>query len=231
MVELANKRISIGDRFGKLTVIAPTEKGVVFDRNGKDIGNLCLHCRCDCGNEIDIRKSTLKTEVGFIRSCGCTKKTNINHSRKVMSKQEKDDWDSLYDFVRYNVLGYDQNQSLSHSMALRLKGLLVNKHFENYNIPSTANYSYLVILNTFKYSILDIRNALKTHRFNDENHKFNYILRIVESNINTVYLKMKEAEKTKKEVEQADVSRVNEYVNNFKPKPDKKRKINYDDMW
>ena len=34
------------------------------------------------------------------------------------------------------------------------------------------------------------------------------------------------AEKTKKEIEQADVSRVNEYVNNFKPKPDKKRKIN-----
>ena len=154
-----------------------------------------------------------------------------NTKNKKMSTQDKKDWDLLYDFVRYNILNYDENQSLSRTMVLRLKGLCSNKFIENKSITSTANYSYLVILNTFKYSILDIRNALKVHRFNDENHKFNYILRIVESNINTVYLKMKESEITKKKIEQTDISRVNEYVNNFKPKPDKKRKINYDDMW
>lgn len=225
------KRISVGDRFGKLTVIAPTKKGVVFNKNGKDISNLCVHCKCDCGNELDIRKNTLKTEVNFIRSCGCTKKVNINHQRRVMSAQEKEDWNLLYDYVRYNVLNYDKNQSLSQAMSLRLKGLLVNKHFENYNIPNTANYSYLVILNTFKYSILEIKKALKTHKFNDENHKFNYILRIVESNINTVYLRMKEAEATKREKDRVDTSRVNEYKNNFVATPTKKRKKNYDDMW
>ena len=48
-------------------------------------------------------------------------------TRKHMSKQEKADWDELYEYVRTEVMGYDQNQSLSSEMVLRLKGLLSNK--------------------------------------------------------------------------------------------------------
>ena len=150
---------------------------------------------------------------------------------KKMSEQDIKDWKQLYDYVRYNVLEYDENQSLSRTMVLRLKGLCSNKYMANNSIPTTAHYSYKVILNTFKYCILDIRRSIKANRFNDENHKFNYILRIVESNLNTVYLNMKAAEKTQKEIEHSDISRVNDYVNNFKPRPEKKRKKNYDDMW
>ena len=47
-------------------------------------------------------------------------------TRKHMSKQEKADWDELYEYVRTEVMGYDQNQSLSSEMVLRLKGLLSN---------------------------------------------------------------------------------------------------------
>lgn len=148
-----------------------------------------------------------------------------------MSEQDKVEWDQLYQFVRFNVLGYDENQSLSTKMVLRLRGLSSNKFIDNNHIADTANYSYGVILNTFKYCILDIRKAIKTHIFTDEDHKFNYILRIVESKLNTVYLHMKEAETTQKEIKSADISRVNEYKNNFVATPTKKRKKNYDDMW
>ena len=32
------------------------------------------HCKCDCGNETDVRASDLK--MGKIKSCGCLKKIN-----------------------------------------------------------------------------------------------------------------------------------------------------------
>ena len=75
-------------------------------------------------------------------------------ARKKMTEKEKQDWKNLYYHVK-NIMGYDENQALSSTMVLRLKGLLTNKFIENNNIESTANYSYETILNTFKYSSLD----------------------------------------------------------------------------
>ena len=71
-------------------------------------------------------------------------------ARKKMTEKEKQDWEALYYHVK-NLMGYDENQALSNTMVLRLKGLLTNKFMENNNIQSTANYSYETILNTFKF--------------------------------------------------------------------------------
>ena len=151
-------------------------------------------------------------------------------SKKTMTEEEKIAWDILYSYVRKNILGYDENQALSSQMVLRLKGLLVNKFMENNNIKDTANYSYEVILNTFKYCSPQIMNALRTNNFRDERHKFNYVLKIVESNINTVYMKMKAAEKAKEETEKIDMIEIAEYVNTFKKK-EKKNNSRLDDLW
>ena len=151
-------------------------------------------------------------------------------ARKKMSDKEKRDWENLYDYVRFNVMGYDENQSLSSAMVLRLKGLLTNKFMENKNVASTANYSYDVILNAFKYSSLDIQRALRNGNFKDEMHRFNLVLKIVERNINTVYMKMKNLEKAKEEVESTDMSYTTEYVNTFKSK-DKKTNSRLDELW
>lgn len=118
-----------------------------------------------------------------------------------MSRKDIEDWNELYEYVRHNVLGYDENQSLSKAMTLRLKGLPNNKFMANNNIESTANYSFEVVLNTFKYCSVEIQRALRYIDFKDEMHKFNYILRIVESKLNTVYVKMKNANKAKEKTE------------------------------
>lgn len=149
-----------------------------------------------------------------------------------MSKEDKKYWDELYEYVRRNVMCYDENQSLSKTMVLRLKGLLTNKFIANNNINDTANYSYHTVLNTFKFCMPDIQNGLKNNSFKDENHKFNYILKIVESNLNTVYIKMKSAEKTKEEADSHDISNAAKYVNTFKSKSDTSKKSNkYNDLW
>ncbi len=51
-----------GQRFGKLTVIEPTEKRA-------DGGNVVWKCHCDCGNDAEVSWSRLRK--GQVRSCGC----------------------------------------------------------------------------------------------------------------------------------------------------------------
>ena len=146
-----------------------------------------------------------------------------------MTEKEKQDWESLYMYVKSNVMGYDENQALSSAMVLRLKGLLTNKFMENKNVEATANYSYETILNAFKYSSLDIQRALRTNNWADEMHKFNYVLKIVEKNINTVYMKMKNLEKAKEEAKNTTVEAQTHVGAEFKPKEKKKDK--FTDLW
>ena len=150
-------------------------------------------------------------------------------AKKKMTEKEKQDWDSLYTYVKKNIMGYDDDQALSNTMVLRLKGLLTNKFMENKNIESTANYSYETILNTFKYSSLDIKKALTTNTFKDEMHKFNYILKIVEKNINNVYIKMKHVEKAKEEAKNTTIEAPVHVGAEFKPR--EKKKDRFTDLW
>lgn len=149
-------------------------------------------------------------------------------AKKKMSEKEKQDWETLYYYVK-NLLGYDENQALSSTMVLRLKGLLTNKFIENNNITSTANYSYETILNTFKFCSPEISKALQTNRFADEQHKFNYILKIVEKSINTVYMKMKNLEKAKEEAKSSTVEAPTHTGAEFKPKEKKENK--FSNLW
>lgn len=143
--------------------------------------------------------------------------------------QEKEDWESLYYYVKNNIMGYDENQSLSKSMVLRLKGLLNNKFMANNNIENTANYSYKTILNTFKFCSQDIKNGLRTNNFKDETHRFNYILKIVEKNINDVYIRMRNIEKAKEEAKNISVEVPTHTGAEFKPR--EKKKDRFSDLW
>lgn len=150
-------------------------------------------------------------------------------TKKKMTEKDMKDWDSLYQYVKKNIMGYDENQALSTQMVLRLKGLLTNKFMENSSIKDTANYSYETILNTFKFCSPTIQNALRTNRFKDETHKFNYVLKIVEKNINDVYIRMKNVEKVKEEVKNTIAKDIHYDKVEFKPKEKKKDK--FSNLW
>lgn len=55
-----------GQKFGRLTVLHPTE--------GQDGKGMRWHCKCECGNEIDVIAGSLTS--GNTKSCGCLKKEN-----------------------------------------------------------------------------------------------------------------------------------------------------------
>ena len=151
-------------------------------------------------------------------------------AKKKMTEKEKRDWEALYFYVK-DLLSYDENQALSNTMVLRLKGLLTNKFMENNNIESTANYSYEVILNTFKFCSQDIQRALRTNSWTNEMHKFNYILKVVEGNINNVYMRMKNVEKAKEEAKNTIINTTNHTGAEYQRKTKEVNNELLNDLW
>ena len=56
-----------GQKFSRLTALYPT------DKRGSG-GTMIWHCRCDCGNELDVPYNWLL--YTHMKSCGCQKKDN-----------------------------------------------------------------------------------------------------------------------------------------------------------
>lgn len=109
----------------------------------------------------------------------------------------------IYRYVQNDVLHYDgEVQKLGKREALRIQGLRYGKFVLNNNEEDKANYSFEVILNTFKYCQPTIQRALRSIEFKDETHKFNYIMCIVEGKLNDVYIRMKNAKRAKEETDE-----------------------------
>lgn len=184
-----------GDRFGKLTVLCRED---VKSKSGKM--TMAWRCRCDCGNEVVVRDSTLKKQTHTVRSCGCSKEINKDFVPKKLSAEEIDDFHNLIDYVKYNVMGYENN-NLSDPMLFRLTGMREGKKVQNKNTSAKALYPYKVILNTFKFSMQEINRSIANKSFYTEELKFRYICAIVEKNLNTVYMRMINAEKAKEKTQ------------------------------
>lgn len=151
--------------------------------------------------------------------------------KKHMSRQEKAEWDDLCDYVRFKVMGYDQNVGLSRNMVLRLKGMATGKFMANNSQKDEAHYSYQVILNAFKYSMPEIQRALNRVSFANEGHKFNYIMRIVDDNLNTVYIRMKKVEKAKEEAEKESAIVDDHKAVEYNPVKKTVKKDKFADLW
>lgn len=146
-----------------------------------------------------------------------------------MTKKEKEEFNLLYEYVRSSIMGYDSNQSLSRDMVLRLKGLSTNQFIINNKGKNKANYSYNVILNTFKICKPEIIKGINNNSFNNEMHKFNYILKIVEHNLNDVYLRMNKVKQSENEIENIDMANATGKTT-YQPKTDHVSS-KFDDLW
>ena len=232
-------KVKVGDKFGKLTVISKDDIPIITKTNDKD-GNVHEEftgktkkgwfCRCDCGGTITIPENTLLKKRSSLRSCDkCPPEKDPNYIPNTMTFEENQEWEELYEYVKKNVLGYDDKQKLPEYITIRLLGLSRGKHVANNKSANNANYPYKVILNTFKFCYSDIQRALRNNNFKDEQHKFLYIAKVVENNINTVYVRMKNAEKAKEEAKNMAIEAPTHTGAEYKPKEKKKDK--FTDLW
>lgn len=147
-----------------------------------------------------------------------------------MTEKDQEDWDSLYWFVHTKIMGYDKNQALTRDMIYRLKGLLHGKFMANNKLDDMANYSYELVLITFKFCLPKIQKGFASNSFTDEMRKFNYAVKIVENNLNNVYIRLKNAERAKQKLKETDLSETSQYVNLFKPR-EVEIDDSLDDLW
>lgn len=150
--------------------------------------------------------------------------------QKKMTAQDKIEWDELYEYVKLKVMDYDKKQKLSDNMIYRLKGLRYGKVLQNNKVPDKADYSYGLILITFKYCSQDIQNALRRISFDNEESKFAYVSKIVEGNLNTVYMRLKNSEKSKERTEATDMVVATHEGAKYQKKSGKSSG-KFDDLW
>ena len=100
-----------------------------------------------------------------------------------ISDKEKQEFDKLYQYVK-KILSYDEDMALPKFMVMRLKGLSEGKFIANKKTKTMANYDYNTIYLTFVYCKDKIQQALQTKKFTNEQNKFNYIMAIIDNNIN-----------------------------------------------
>lgn len=94
-----NAKDITGRVFSRLTALYPTEK-----RDKK--GYLIWHCRCECGNEVDISYNALL--YTDIRSCGCQRKEHIKKLSGYLNRVDGTSMDMLLSkkVAKNNTTGY-----------------------------------------------------------------------------------------------------------------------------
>lgn len=149
--------------------------------------------------------------------------------RNIKKKDEK--WIELCEYVKREILEYDDNMKFPQYLALKLQGIKRGEHIANNNHTANANYDDYTILCTFKLCKKKIVTYLHDNekKIKDENHKINLIIKMIEPEINDVYLRIQRAEKTKSKVEQQPFdNQSNEnagYVKKTKEINDKMKKL------
>lgn len=148
----------------------------------------------------------------------------------ILTKEEKNEWEELYKYVKKDILGYSEDMKLPKRFILRLQGLHKGVFLANKNIPNQAEYSYRVILLTFKMKKFDIMVGMKNNTFKDENHKLNYIMLIVEGSLNDTVLRMEKLEKEKVKAGEIEIN-INEEKAEYVKKTKETKNKRLKDLW
>ena len=144
--------------------------------------------------------------------------------RKKMSEQEKEQFNELYSYVHDVIMGYDEKTALDRYFVLRLKGLKEGKFIANNKTKLYGEYTFQEILATFMYCKSEIVKGLTFNDFKDNQHKINYIMFLVELQLNMIRERIRNKAKEEKQIEQVEIAEQSKikYVN----KKDKKKKPN-----
>lgn len=122
-----------------------------------------------------------------------------------MTADEKKEWTELYDYVKIKVMGYE-DKVMPKQFILRLRGLADGKFMANKNVKSQASYTFKEILLTFRLANAKIQDYITRTSFSNEQHKFNGIMVIVESEINNTKTLLERKDKSIKKSEAIDLS-------------------------
>lgn len=121
--------------------------------------------------------------------------------------QENEEWIELYEYVKHDILNYDEKMKLPKWLVLRLKGLRNGQFIANKKIQALGDYTFKIILMTFKINKYEIVNAINDRsKFKDEIHMINYIMAIIEKKINDTYCRLNRLEQSQEKGENLEIN-------------------------
>lgn len=148
---------------------------------------------------------------------------------KVGSEQKKQ-FNEIYDYVRYELLKYDKGMKLPNSFIYRLYGIACGRH--SYRAPNKKIeedmpivYPFPIILATLIKCKAKILHSFKTYAFNDENHRINYIFKVIEENINGTKMEYDRRQKEKEKLDNVDAERLSREVQSYNKQTELKEKF------
>lgn len=132
-----------------------------------------------------------------------TRITKTSESKKQFKEPKNKEWIELCEYVKHEILRYDDNMKTPKYLVLKLQGLKKGQHIANNNIESAACYDDYTLLCAFKLCKRKIVDYLTKNeaRIKDENHKINIIAKIVEPEINDVYIRLQQAKKREEKIQ------------------------------
>lgn len=144
---------------------------------------------CGIKGDSDIFLKIRKEEEGNRYFYFCEKE---HRDEWIEKRKETEKYNVMMTYVAKDLYGYEEGMIFPTSLTRRIKEL---RKF----------YSYDVIHETFKLCSDSVKWAIQTKSFAKEYNKTAYIMTIVESNINDVYLKRKSREKQREKAEKLEV--------------------------
>lgn len=137
--------------------------------------------------------------------------------RKKMSEEEIKQWNELCVFVKKEILKYGDDTKFPRFLALRLKGLANGQYIVNNNQKLQGKYTFYEIKITFMYCKQDILYGFSKNVFEDENHKISYMMKIVESSLNTIRERLRSKQRQEERIASIEVN-TGEEIAEYKKK-------------
>lgn len=142
-----------------------------------------------------------------------------------MARESKsnEEWKELCEYVKKEILRYDDNMKFPQYLALKLQGLKHGQNIANNNQTINACYDDYTILCAFKLCKKRIIDYIDRNEQNikDEKHRINLIMKIVEPEINDVYLRIQHKKDSEKKFESSSFDNQFEKSAEYTPKTEK----------
>lgn len=158
---------------------------------------------------------------------------NRKETSNKLTEEEKKQRNELNEYIRNEILHYGSDKALPRFLWNRINAMRVGKFMHKGSFTNMHQYySYQDILYVFRYSKNEISKYFSNKTFNNEQHKINGMLLIVEKNLNTVKDALNRREKMLEKVKDEDTSYISDDVKiaEYKTKSTTKNK-NFDKFW
>lgn len=139
-------------------------------------------------------------------------------TKKEKLEKEKSDWDILYDYIKKEILNYDDNTKFPKYLIMRIQGLLEGKFYANKNTKPLGKYTYQMILMACKVCKPKIKDYLTRNsaKIKDEQHMCNIVMMFIEQEINDVAIRLKEKEKAEEILSEIELPEAVNVKSNYK---------------